>query len=59
MSIWKEMVSQQKEERKRLVAEAIEKYGSKSEAARHLGISRQQINQFVNQHNLEKKSKDD
>lgn len=55
MSVWKDMISRQQEERKKLMVDTIVEHGSKSAAARHLGISRQQVNQFVNHHELEGK----
>lgn len=59
MSLWKEMTSNQKKERIALVKSALEKYKNKSEAARYLGISRQQINQFINQHEIGLKNDED
>lgn len=53
MSIWKKLIASQKEERKNLVFKAVEQFGSHAKAARFLGISRQQVYQFLKQHKKE------
>lgn len=53
MSIWKKLIAAQKEERKNLVFKTVEQFGNNAEAARFLGISRQQVYQFLKQHKKE------
>lgn len=58
MSLWKELIRKQKKERIELVQSALKEHNNQSEAARYLGISRQQINQFLNQHQIGSNSDD-
>mgnify|MGYP001243590165 FL=1 len=49
---WNDLIRKQKEERKALIFDQIEKGHSQSEAARILGMHRQQIYQFCKIHNI-------
>lgn len=55
MSIWKKMIAKQQEERRKMVINALKKSGNQSKAARDLGISRQQLYEFIKRNKIQEK----
>ena len=53
MSKWNELIAAQKAERIDLVQKALDKHKTKTNAANSLGITRQQLYQFMRQHKLQ------
>ena len=53
MSKWNELIAEQKAERIDLVQKALDEHKTKTKAANSLGITRQQLYQFMRQHKLQ------